>query len=244
MSRPPRVLFIGLDALDPDLTRDWARTGVLPTFAELSNRGTTGVTRNPEGLYVGAVWPSFFTGVSPARHGRYCYKQIVTGTYTIQRFQPGHLKFHTFWTTLSDAGRRVAIVDVPKSPLAANLNGIQIKDWGTHDPEWAEGFQTTPAELAAEIIARYGSDPVGDCDKIERTADGYRVFARNLAKRIEQKTAICTDLLPSSPRATASATSAGRSTTPITRTTIQPSRARSEIRSATCTWNWTAPSAS
>jgi predicted AlkP superfamily phosphohydrolase/phosphomutase len=186
---------VGLDALDPDLTREWAEAGVLPGFARLFERGTSGMTVNPEGLFVGAVWPSFFTGVSPARHGRYCFKQIVTGTYTIQRFQPGHLKYHPFWNTLSEAGRRVAIVDVPKSPLAATLNGIQLKDWGPHDPERGEVFQTVPATLAAEITATYGSDPVGDCDKIERTTEGYRTFARNLLQRIEQKTAICRDLL-------------------------------------------------
>lgn len=191
----PRVLFLGFDAMDPDLIMEWSRDGTLPTFASLARRASSAVTHNPAGLYVGAVWPSFFTGVSPARHGRYCYRQIVPGTYQEARFLPHDLKRGPFWVPLSAAGRRVAIVDVPKSPLTASLNGVQIKDWGTHDPEFDAGFATWPAPLAAEIAARYGLDPVGDCDIIERTAAGYAAFRNNLLARIERKTSLCQDLL-------------------------------------------------
>jgi predicted AlkP superfamily phosphohydrolase/phosphomutase len=144
---------------------------------------------------VGAVWPSFFTGVSPSRHGRYCYKQIVTGTYAIDRFQPSQLKRPPFWNALSEAGQRVAIVDVPKSPVGTGLNGLQLIDWGTHDPEFGATFRTWPPSLAGEITSKFGSDPVGDCDGIERTAAGYARFSESLMRRIESKTAILCDLV-------------------------------------------------
>jgi predicted AlkP superfamily phosphohydrolase/phosphomutase len=89
----------------------------------------------------------------------------------------------------------VAIVDVPKSPLSAHLNGIQLQDWGTHDPEPGFPFQSWPPELAAELTSRFGPDPVGDCNDIERTAAGIERFARNLEARIRTKTAICRDLI-------------------------------------------------
>lgn len=191
----PRILFLGLDAMDRDLVLQWANAGILPTFRSLSAQGAFGPTQNPPGLYVGTVWSSFFTGVSPARHGRYCYEQIVTGTYTTQRFRSSNLKRPPFWNFLSNAGRRVAIVDVPKSPLTTNLNGIQLQDWGTHDPEVGCAFQTWPPSLAAELTARFGSDPVGDCDRIDRTTAGIEAFCRNLKARIQTKTAICRQLL-------------------------------------------------
>jgi hypothetical protein len=68
-----QALFIGLDAADKDLLLEWAHAGHLPHIRALLGRAAWGVTRNPLGLFVGAVWPSFYTGVSPARHGRYCY---------------------------------------------------------------------------------------------------------------------------------------------------------------------------
>jgi predicted AlkP superfamily phosphohydrolase/phosphomutase len=191
----PKILFLGLDAMDRDLIFQWADAGVLPTFRSLMERGTFGPTQNPPALFVGAIWPSFFSGVSPARHGRYCYEQIVTGTYTIQRFRPWHLKRQPFWSSLSRAGRRVALVDVPKSPLTTDLNGIQLQDWGTHDPEPGFPFQTWPPRLAAELTARFGSEPVGDCNNIDRSAAGIRAFCRDLKARIQTKTEICQQLL-------------------------------------------------
>ena len=145
-----------------------------PRSALFSNAGLFGPTENPPGLFVGAVWPSFFTATSPARHGRYCYEQIVQGTHYVRRFSPSDLKRLPFWTCLGEAGRRVAVVDVPKSPLTRHLNGVQVVDWGTHDPE--DTFQTWPVALAAELTARFGSDPVGDCNRISRRAAGIEGF--------------------------------------------------------------------
>jgi len=191
----PKVLFLALDAMDHDLIMQWASAGILPTFRSLTERGACGVTRNPPGLYVGATWPSFFTGVSAARHGRYCYEQLVTGTYDTPRFLTTDLKRHPFWSALSAAGRRVAIFDVPKSPLARDLNGIQLMDWGTHDPDPGAPFQTWPSSLATTLTDRFGSDPVGDCNEIKRTAAGIEAFCGNLKSRIRTKTTMCKELL-------------------------------------------------
>jgi predicted AlkP superfamily phosphohydrolase/phosphomutase len=188
-------LFLGLDSMDRDLILQWANAGILPTFRSLFERAAFGSTQNPPGLFVGAVWPSFFTGTSPARHGRYCFEQLVTGTYGLRRFRSSDLKRAPFWSCLGNAGRRVAIVDVPKSPLTAHLNGIQLRDWGTHDPDPGFVFETWPPPLAAQLTSRFGSDPVGDCNRIDRTAVGLETFRRNLEARIRTKTAICRELL-------------------------------------------------
>jgi predicted AlkP superfamily phosphohydrolase/phosphomutase len=190
-----RVLFVGLDAMDPDLILQWAKAGTLPTFRSLFERAAYGPTENPPGLFVGAVWPSFFTGASPTSHGRYCYEQIVSGTYDVRRFYASDLKRPPFWASLSDAGRRVAVVDVPKSPLTPNLNGVQLRDWGTHDPDPGSDFATWPPSLAADVIARLGPDPVGDCNDIGRSVEAFDAFRRCLRTRIERKTSLCGEML-------------------------------------------------
>jgi predicted AlkP superfamily phosphohydrolase/phosphomutase len=188
-------LFLGLDAMDRDLISQWAEAGILPTFRSLFERATFGTSRNPPGLFVGAVWPSFFTAVTPARHGRYCYEQLVNGTYGVRRFLSSDLKRSPFWCCLSDAGRRIAIIDVPKSPLTPNLNGIQLVNWGTHDPEVDNAFRTWPPPSARQLSVRYGADPVGDCNHIGRNVAGIEAFCRNLEARIHAKVAICDALL-------------------------------------------------
>jgi predicted AlkP superfamily phosphohydrolase/phosphomutase len=194
-ARRSRVLFLALDAMDPDLIRQWAEAGTLPTFRSLFERATFAPTENPPGLFVGALWPSFFTGALPTSHGRYCYEQIAAGTYEVRRFYSSDLKRPPFWTSLGKAGRRVAIVDVPKSPLTPNLNGIQLCDWGTHDPDPGAGFLTWPRSLAADFVSRFGSDPVGNCNDVERSAEGFDAFRRRLRSRIGKKTSACADIL-------------------------------------------------
>lgn len=194
-ARRPRVLCLALDAMDADLVRQWAEAGFLPTFRALFERSTFGRTRNPPGLFVGAVWPSFFTAVSPTRHGRYADEQLIQGTYSVRRFFSADLKRRPFWDALSEDGRRVAVVDVPKAPLTAGLNGVQVADWGTHDPEADDAFRTWPPSLAVQVAARYGTDPVGDCNHIGRTAAGIDTFRRSLETRIQRKTILCQELL-------------------------------------------------
>jgi predicted AlkP superfamily phosphohydrolase/phosphomutase len=195
MPAKPKILFIGLDAMDPDLIHQWAASGDLPTFASLIERGIGAPTTNPPGLYVGAVWPSFFTGTSPTRHGRYCFKQLVPHTYSVEPFRTSNLRRQPFWKLLSDAGKQVAVVDVPKSPLASQLKGIHVQDWTTHDPDSFDGPHSWPPDLAAEIVQKWGGDSVRNCNAIERSAEGFNKFARDLAARIKIKTEFCRETM-------------------------------------------------
>ncbi|MEX0807656.1 MAG: alkaline phosphatase family protein [Dongiaceae bacterium] len=191
-----RVLFIGIDAADRDLVARWADAGHLPTFRRLRERGATMDVEVPPVFYVGAVWPSFHTGWSAARHGRYCFKQYNPGTYRAERVDPDIIPAPSFWQTLDEAGRKAVVIDVPKTLVAPLRHGIHVVDWGTHDPERA-GFVTSPASLADEIRARYGEEPVGNCDRVVRSAAGYRRFRRRLAKRIATKLAMTKDFMAS-----------------------------------------------
>ena len=91
MTSPTRVLFLEVDAGDKVLIQRWAADGTLPTFRELLARGAVGDTLAPPGLFVGGIWPSLYTGVSPARHGVHSLVQLVPGTYEFRRFATGEL---------------------------------------------------------------------------------------------------------------------------------------------------------
>lgn len=187
MSSKTKILFIGIDAADKDLITRWANEGLLPTFKSLFEKAAWGITNNPFGLFVGAVWPSFWTGVSPAQHTRYCYSQLIPGSYDTKKFSIYDTKGEPFWNALSQAGRRVAIIDVPKSFPSENLNGIQIVDWGTHDPDFVGNLYTWPPSIALEVQVQFGRDPIGDCNTIKRTDVGFKEFRDNLVSRIEKK---------------------------------------------------------
>ena len=126
MATSPRLLCVGLDSMDPDLIREGAREGWLPTFAALFESAAFAPTINPPGLYIGALWPSFATALSPVRHGRYCYAQLDAGTYRPRPIRARDVKGTPFWAALDRAGRRVAVFDVPKVPAIEGFGGAQL----------------------------------------------------------------------------------------------------------------------
>ncbi len=188
-----RILFLGVDALDRDLVLSWVGDGTLPTFRRLLEDGAWGGTDNPPGLFVGAVWPSFWTSVGPARHARYCYEQLRPGTYEIARIRPSDTRAPAFWNAIADAGKRVAVIDVPKTHVVAGLNGIHVVDWGTHDPDF-DGPVTWPASLAEDLVARYGRDDVGNCNAHGRAGE-YEKLREQLVARVTRKKQMLMDFI-------------------------------------------------
>jgi predicted AlkP superfamily phosphohydrolase/phosphomutase len=193
MDQLSRVLLVGIDAAEGRLIHEWAHAGRLPTFGSLFERAAWGASEPPIGLYVGAVWPSLQTGVSPARHGRHCYCQIERGSYATPRFRPQQLKREPFWNALSRAGRRVAILDVPKTFPSENLNGVQLCDWGTHDPEGPAC--SWPPEFASTVEARFGPDPLGKCDAVDRQLDGFTRLRDALVLRAARRAKLTAHVL-------------------------------------------------
>lgn len=195
MADKTKVLFIGIDAADKDLIIQWANTGLLPSFASLFQKAAWGITTNPIGFYSGSLWPSFATGISAASHGRYSFSQLKTGSYQSHKYNIFDLKGELFWDTLSRAGRRVAIIDVPLTPPSENLNGIQITDWGVHKANHNDIFYTWPPSLAPEIESEFGRDPIGYCNAIKRTPDGFMDFRDKLLARTNNKEALSSKFL-------------------------------------------------
>ena len=192
MSSAPHLLVIGLDAVEPDLVLQWSAAGRLPTFQRLLERATWGLTTGPPGMTTGAVWQTMMTGASPACHGRHNARQLRPGSYETFRFLPADLQSDPFWTPLSRAGRRLALIDVPHSAMTEHLNGIQVVDWTVHDQEL--GFATVPSTLASEVRRRYGEDPVGLCDHLNlTTAADYTAFRDALLQKIAKKVAFTRD---------------------------------------------------
>ena len=194
-------LVIGLDSADKDLMLHWVADGSLPNFARLLESGAYGEIHAAPGETAGSIWPSINTGFSQAVHGYYHDWQLRPGSYEYARIRPPDFKAAPFWETLSQAGKRIAIVDVPKASISSDFNGVQILDWGNHDPGY-EQTRSVPESLAQEIESRFGSDPVGSCDKLCRLnpgADGLTELRDRLVKRIGIKVAIIRHVLDQGP---------------------------------------------
>ncbi len=160
MTSTTRLLMIGLDSADRGLIDRWMREGHLPVLAGLRARGSFGELDGPPAMGDDAAWATFYTGVSPARHGRYSYCQVFPGDYGVARFREEHLRAQPFWVRLGRQGYRLAVVDVPKCPVLADWNGIQLADWLVHGRD--QCTRSWPPELAPAVLGRYGNDHTDD----------------------------------------------------------------------------------
>lgn len=197
---PTRLLLIGIDAASPALLDRWTADGTLPHLAALGARGLTARTRGVEGFFVGATWPSLYTGTSPARHGVHYLVQLEPGTYRLYdraRFESaagGFVCRPPFWRALHAAGLRQAILDVPLTRLEPALHGVQVVEWGGHDALY--GFHANPPALADELRRRHGVHPQQSvCDAADRDTADYLAFVERLELGVRRKAAWTRELL-------------------------------------------------
>ena len=163
--KPDGVLTVGLDAFDPELARELAEAGELPTLARLFSRSARCPVENPFGLFVGSLWVSFATALRPERHGFHCWEELDVGSYRTQLQIPPGDAFPCFWHQIEDAGYRTATFDVPHVRARGRGNGMHVAEWGAHDRHF--GLHSDPSGTAKELVARFGLHPVLGLDPDE-----------------------------------------------------------------------------
>ena len=70
-----RVLIVTFDSAEPQLVRQWARQGLLPSLNQLLSDGDFRDIENFAGFGNGVFWPSIYTGTDPSYHGGYYLRQ-------------------------------------------------------------------------------------------------------------------------------------------------------------------------
>ncbi|HQX80547.1 MAG TPA: alkaline phosphatase family protein [Vicinamibacterales bacterium] len=197
---PPKVLMLGLDSASATLVRRWTSSGALPNLRLLEEEGVRGVLRSPPGLGDDATWASFYTCTAPGAHGRYYFHSIQPASYELPFVQDAHLKREPFWNVLDRAGRRVAVIDVPKVPPSRPFGGLHLTDWRVHGRD--NLTRSTPPELAVELSRRFGEDrtdraDTGDwlCRMDALTESELPVFLDHLLQSIEHKTTLAEELM-------------------------------------------------
>lgn len=171
-----KILFIGLDGADQALIRQWAKAGLLPHLHTLMKQGMWGITQDPVGIN-GCHWPTFASGISPTQHGRYWVQAIQPGTYEIGVSQ---FQWHPFWQVLSDAGRKVVLIDAPEAPPNPDFTGIQITE--RNAASFSDNGENAPQQSWR-----------GSRRSCGRKQEDIQSFRQNLLDSIERKTQLIRD---------------------------------------------------
>ena len=170
-------------------------SGDLPVLRRLVDCGQSTLIENFAGFGNGVFWPAFATGGSPADYGRYFWRQIRTGSYEIERFDDEtQIKQRPFWGALDDAGKKVAVIDAVRAPLAHIHHGIEVSDWFAHDR--ISVARSSPPDLIDKVIAEYGDDPFdGTAFDTNRSSAECWALTDRLEERIGTKMRLLTRLL-------------------------------------------------
>lgn len=194
MTKKNKVVFIGICSGDKDLIAKWVASGDLPHTGQLLSGGLVGETTGLPGVYVGAHWPSFITGCTPATNRVHSWEQLRPGSYESYRCKAGdHMQKPQFWEILSAEGVRSCVLDIPHSRLSPEINGLQTVEWGAHDA--AYGFHASSEALRREIVSRFGLHPVSGNSDADRPIGELDRFADELVRGAHMKGELSEDFL-------------------------------------------------
>ncbi len=173
-SRARRVVIVGLDGQDPELTEEWMNEGLLPNFSELRQRGAfarLGTTLPAESP---VAWSSFQTGCNPGKHRIYDFlvpnrkslmpelssanvaspaRTIRLGKYVIPIGSPiieAGRKSQSFWSILGKFGIFSSVLRVPITFPPEKFNGVLLSAMNVPDVKGSQGtyfyFTTDPKD--------------------------------------------------------------------------------------------------
>ncbi|MGV3758711.1 MAG: alkaline phosphatase family protein, partial [Actinomycetota bacterium] len=161
-SSSTRLVVLAFDACDAGLMRTLAQDGVCPNLARLLDEGAVVETVAPYGTFVGSSWMTISTGSEVGTHRYWNWLEVDPSTYALRATSPREARRPPFWSALSDAARRVAVLDVPHADVPVHLDGVLLKEWGCHDRHHGTG--SYPAGLRAELEEAAGPHPYGTMD--------------------------------------------------------------------------------
>jgi len=187
--RCKRVIIVGLDGLDPQVTRELMDAGELPNFKRIAEAGSFGELATTCPAISPVAWSTFATGVDPSKHGifdflapdrqRYGLKLSSTdirpprrnlriGPYVIPLSRPsirGMRRAVPFWTTLAKHGVRSHIIRVPITYPPDEFDGAMLSAMCAPDLLGTQGsftFFTSEARDQERIGGRVVGVEVSD----------------------------------------------------------------------------------
>lgn len=162
-SRARRVVVIGLDGQDPDLTEKFMQEGLLPNFSKLANKGSFKKLQTTLPAESPVAWSSFQTGCNPGKHRIYDFlvpnrkamlpelssasvtttaRTLKLGKYIIPLGKPKlevRRKSQPFWKILGKYGIFSTIIRVPITFPPEKFKGVLLSAMCLPDIKGSQG---------------------------------------------------------------------------------------------------------
>jgi len=160
-SKGNRVLVIGLDGATFRVLDPLIEAGVLPNLERLMIEGARGTLWSTVPPISAAAWTTFITGKNPGKHGIFHFVslglaatpevsddvvEVGVGAYAV--VNANSIRDATLWQMVSEAGKRLVVINVPMTYPPRPINGVMITSMLT--PPGAEQY-TYPPELKDQL---------------------------------------------------------------------------------------------
>jgi predicted AlkP superfamily phosphohydrolase/phosphomutase len=189
-ARIQRLIFLGLDGLDPRLTKRYMAAGKLPNLSRLKAQGSFHKLRTTFPSLSPVAWSTFATGVNPARHNIFDFlnrslksyvpelsssrvrpprRVLRVGKWRIPLSPPTvemRRKSQSFWKILGDHSIGSTVIRVPITFPPEKFEGRLLSAMCTPDLRGTQGsfsqFTTRSETLKAESGDRFPLLRFGD----------------------------------------------------------------------------------
>lgn len=186
-ARVKKIIFLGLDGLDPRITERMMAEGKLPNLKQLATTGAYSRLRTTYPALSPVAWSTFATGVNPAKHNIFDFldrslKSYLPQLSSAQVKRPGRFlhigrlriprsgssvelmrKSKPFWKTLGEHGIACTVLRIPITFPPEKFDGKLLSAMSTPDLKGTQGsfsqFTTRIDTATYENGGRYPLHP-------------------------------------------------------------------------------------
>lgn len=121
-----RTLVIGLDGVPYTFLTRLIKEGRMPNMAGLVEKGHLQRINSVYPTVSSVAWASFMTGQNPGGHNLYGFVDRRPNPFRLFIPTAVNMPLKTLWEKLSEAGKKVIVINVPATYPPRKVNGIMI----------------------------------------------------------------------------------------------------------------------
>ena len=177
----PKVFVLSLDGVPYSYLKEQMESGKLAAFKRAFSKGTFKRHLSVIPTISSVAWSTFMTGKNPAKHGIFGFIDRNPNPFDLFIPTSRNMAAKTLWEMLSDAGKRVVVMNVPVTTPPREVNGVLISGFLSTRIEKA----TYPPELSKRLDDMGYIIDVDPWKAKENKEDFLRQLNLALEKRIQ-----------------------------------------------------------
>src|SRR5271169_3819226 len=143
-----KLIIIGLDAADLQLTQDFMRDGDLPRLSSIMGESNFSCLKSVVPPHTAPGWTSITTGVNPGKHGIYYFYDFSTSPLTITNTT--NTSTPRIWDYVEALDERSVVVNVPVTYPVHKISGSIVSGI---PPWYIDERSVYPRELLGKLNA-------------------------------------------------------------------------------------------